>query len=270
MSEENVQIERTTPGKVVNVLAVLVAVVGVGLGLYALSGPVRVWLGMADFRAGFAILQRVNPIADWIAIVGLIVSVVAFAGASTLKWGNNIRFAGFALAGTVVAALAFFVPESFRPPEGTPPIHDITTDTMNPPQYVAIAPLRADAANSMEYGSGTLGGGNELTPELLRQLQQEAYPDIVPQRFNEPEEEVFDRALAAAESLGWEIVAAVPEEGRIEATDTTFWFRFKDDVVIDISRQGSETILNARSLSRVGVSDVGKNAARLREFFALL
>ena len=268
MSEQRNEI--TTPGKTVNVLAILVAIVGIGLGSYALAGPLGVWLGMTDFRSGFAILQRVNPIADWIAVVGLVVTVVAFAGASSLKWGNNIRFASFALVGTLIAALAYFIPESFRPAEGTPPIHDITTDTMNPPQYVAIAPLRADAPNSMEYGSGTLGGGNDLTPELLRQLQQEAYPDIVPQRFSESESTVFDRALAAAESLGWEIVAAVPEAGRIEATDTTFWFRFKDDVVIYITREGNETVLNARSLSRVGVSDVGKNAARLREFFALL
>ncbi len=268
MTEE--QVGNITAGKVVNGLAILVAIVGIGLGLYALSGPLGVWLGMTDFRSGFAILQRVNPIADWIAIVGLIVTVLAFAGASALKWGNSTRLAGFALVGTLIAALAYFVPESFRPPEGTPPIHDITTDTMNPPEYVAIAPLRAEAPNSMEYGSGTLGGGNELTPELLRQLQQEAYPEIVPQRFSEPVGDVFDRALAAAESLGWEIVAAVPEEGRIEATDTTFWFRFKDDVVVYITREGSETVLNARSLSRVGVSDVGKNAARLREFFALL
>jgi uncharacterized protein (DUF1499 family) len=72
------------------------------------------------------------------------------------------------------------------------------------------------------------------------------------------------------ETLGWELVAAVPEEGRIEATDTTFWFRFKDDVVIYITREGNEAVLNARSLSRVGGGDLGKNAGRLREFFALL
>jgi len=268
VTEEQVTI--TTPGKVVNGLAILVAIAGIGLGLYALSGPLGVWLGMTDFRSGFAILQRVNPIADWIAIVGLLVTAIAFSGVSSLKWGNSMRFASFALIGTVIAAMAYFIPESFRPAEGTPPIHDITTDTMNPPEYVAIAPLRADAPNSMEYGSGTLGGDNDLTPELLRQLQQEAYPDIVPQRFSEPVDEVFERALAAAESLGWEIVAAVPGEGRIEATDTTFWFRFKDDVVINITREGNETVLNARSLSRVGTSDVGKNAARLREFFGLL
>jgi uncharacterized protein (DUF1499 family) len=259
-----------TTGKVINILAVLAAAAGIGLGLYALSGPLGVWLGMTDFRSGFDILRRVNPIADQVAIAGLVVTVLAFAGALGFKWGNSKRLAILALSGTVVAALAYFVPESFRPPEGTPPIHDITTDTVNPPEYVAIAPLRADAANSMEYGSGRLNSETELTPALLAQLQQEAYPDIVPQRFSESVDVIFTRAVEAAESLGWDIVAAVRDEGRIEATDTTFWFRFKDDVVIYITREGNETVLNARSLSRVGVSDVGTNAARLREFFALL
>lgn len=70
--------------------------------------------------------------------------------------------------------------------------------------------------------------------------------------------------------MGWEIVFADLNEGRIKATDTTFWFRFKDDIVIDISTDRVDTILHARSKSRVGRSDVGKNAARLREFFSLI
>jgi len=157
------------------------------------------------------------------------------------------------------------VPESFRPPEGTPAIHDIATNPYRPLEYIAIAPLRADAPNSMEYGAG-----EDMNARLLIELTQTHYPDIVPQRFDEPVVEVFEKSLAAAESLGWEIVHADVNEGRIEATDTTFWFRFKDDVVIEITVDGRESVLNARSLSRVGISDVGKNAARLREFFALL
>lgn len=100
--------------------------------------------------------------------------------------------------------------------------------------------------------------------------QHEAYPDIVPQTFSEPKNIVFDRALASARAMGWEIVDQNPASGRIEATDTTFWFRFKDDVVIVVSETPQGSVLNARSLSRVGTSDVGKNAARLREFFASL
>lgn len=262
--------ELGTIGKLINILAALAALGGLGLGLYALSGPLGVWLGLSDFRAGFGILQRVNPIANQIALGSLVVTVLAFAGLMFFRWGNSRRLAGLALLGTIAAGLVYYVPESFRPAPGTPPIHDITTNPDNPPAYVAIAPLRADAANSMVYGSGNLTDGSELTPERLAQLQREAYPDIVPQRFDESVDAVFNRAVAAAERLGWDIVAAVRNEGRIEATDTTFWFRFKDDVVIYITREGDETVLNARSLSRVGVSDVGKNAARLREFFALL
>jgi uncharacterized protein (DUF1499 family) len=271
MSEVEIEVTSgTTAGKVVNILAIVAAIAGIGTGLYALSGPMAVWIGMADFRAGFATLQRVNAVADWIAGIALLVTVIALVGTLKLRWGNSANLAALALVGTVSAALAYFIPESFRPAPGTPFIHDVATNPDNPSQYVAIAPLRANAPNSMEWGSGTLGSGEVLGAERHTQMQRDAYPDIVPQRFSEPVDVVFERALGAVDTLGWELVAAVPEEGRIEATDTTFWFRFKDDVVIYITREGNETVLNARSLSRVGGSDVGKNAARLREFFALL
>jgi uncharacterized protein (DUF1499 family) len=70
--------------------------------------------------------------------------------------------------------------------------------------------------------------------------------------------------------MGWEIVAVDPQARRLEATDTTFWFQFKDDVVVIVSGDNEKAVLNARSVSRVGRSDVGKNAERLREYFALL
>ena len=68
--------------------------------------------------------------------------------------------------------------------------------------------------------------------------------------------------------MGWEIVAAVPEEGRLEATDTTAWFGFKDDIVIRITPEGEGSRLDIRSMSRVGKSDIGKNAERIRAFLA--
>ena len=263
MSNENSIASPLAP--VLNIAAILALVAGLGIGLYAAIGPLGVWLGQWNFTRGFDMLRVVNAYADWIAGIGLLVTIAAFAGAFAMKLGNSTRLASLALVGTLVAALAYFVPESFRPPEGTPFIHDITTDTVNVPRYVAIAPIRANAPNTMEYGVG-----ENMTPERHAELQNSFYPDILPQRFNEPVEAVFERALAAVDTLGWELVAAVPEEGRIEATDTTFWFRFKDDVVVYITSEGNETVLNARSLSRVGGSDVGKNAARLREFFAQL
>ena len=235
---------------------------GLGLGLVTLTAPLGVWLGLWEFGGGFDLLRLTNPYADWVAGIAFLIATSLFVVASVQKIEAGNRLGVLALVGSISAALAWYVPESFRPPEGTPPIHDITTDTINIPEYVAIAPLRADAANSMEYGSG-----NNMTPERLRELQAQAYPDIVPQTYSGSRDAVFDRVLAAVDTLGWELVDANRDEGRIEATDTTFWFRFKDDVVIYLEEQGGETILNARSLSRVGISDVGKNAERLRLLF---
>jgi uncharacterized protein (DUF1499 family) len=78
---------------------------------------------------------------------------------------------------------------------------------------------------------------------------------------------MFARADAAAHAMGWEIVAAVLEEGRIEATDTTMGGT-TDDIVIRIIWEEQGSRLDIRSKSRVGESDLGRNAARIRSFLA--
>ncbi len=266
MTEVSNSASSTTPaaGKYLNYLAIAAVTLGLGLAVYALIAPLGVWAGLWDFRRGFALLRGAAPFALWIAGLGLVATIAGTIGAFKLKLGNNTNLTTYALVATVAAGLAYTVPTAYRTTDA-PPIHDITTNTDNPPDYVAIAPLRADAANSMIYGDS-----RNMTPERLAGLQQEAYPDIVPQRFSEPLEAVFERTVAAVEELGWELVDADLADGRIEATDTTFWFRFKDDVIILLTREGNETVLNARSLSRVGGSDFGANAARLRALFALL
>lgn len=256
MSDSNV----SWPGRI----ALAAGAVGILTALLALAAPAGTWLGLWEFGTGFQILfnpqsANITTVAPWVA------GIAAVIGVGTLLVGGNRTHAGIALIGAAAAGLAFSIPASYRPGEGIPPIHDITTDTVNPPEFVDVLPLRADAPNTTVYG-----GGNNQTPESLAEQQRGAYPDIVPQRFDASPDEVFERALAAANTLGWEIVAAVPEQGRIEATDTTFWFRFKDDVVVRIRTDGNGTVLDARSVSRVGLSDVGKNAARLRSFFAEL
>lgn len=257
------QATNATAGKVLITLALLALVAGLGLGAYALFASLGVWFGMWDFRAGFDMLRTVNASADWAAWICLALTIVIFVAARRFVPARATRLAGFAAIGTIAAALAYFVPEMYRAPEGTPPIHDITTDTVNPPQFVAVAPLRANAPNSVIYGDQ-----NNWDAVTMAAAQREAYPEIVPQVFTESKEEIFNRTLAAVDTLGWELVDQNLEEGRIEATDTTFWFRFKDDVIVLINETPQGTVLNARSKSRVGGSDVGKNAARLRALFA--
>ena len=66
------------------------------------------------------------------------------------------------------------------------------------------------------------------------------------------------------------LVAAEAADGRIEATDTTFWFGFKDDVVVRVQPADNGSRIDVRSESRVGKSDVGTNARRIRAYLAKL
>lgn len=264
-STEQQNTSSTVTAKVVTAVAILALVAGIALGVYALFAALGVWFGMWDFRTGFNMLRTANTSATWIALLGLVATVAVYFAARRMGLANTMRLTGFAAIGTLAAALTYIVPQTYSPADGTPAIHDITTDTDNPPQYIAIAPLRADAPNNMIYGQQA-----NWDKERMAAAQREAYPDIVPQVFNESKEALFNRTLAAVNALGWEVIAQDLNTGRIEATDTTFWFRFKDDVVIEISESTQGAVLNARSLSRVGTSDVGKNAARLRELFARL
>lgn len=159
----------------------------------------------------------------------------------------------------VLAIGAAYMPLNMRmTAEKLPLIHDITTDTANPPPFVAIAPLRAEAPNGVDYKTDPAE-------------QQKGYADIQP--FIAPDvapADLFKRAEETAYAMNWEIVAKEAAEGRIEATDTTAWWGFKDDIVIRIAAEGTGSRLDIRSMSRVGKSDIGKNAERVRAFLARL
>jgi uncharacterized protein (DUF1499 family) len=230
-----------------------VATIGLALALLAalagLSAGLGYRFGWWPLGTGFAVLQY----AAYGAIAAMAVSVLGLALA---RPGGGRRGLYQALAGLVIGAVVFGVPWSYlRAAQAVPPIHDITTDTEDPPVFVAVLPLRADASNPPAYG------GEEVAAQ-----QRAAYPAIRPVDVALPPEQCFEEALATAIDEGWEIVAAVPSEGRIEATDTTLWWGFKDDVVIRIRPEAAGSRLDIRSKSRVGIGDVGTNAARIEAF----
>jgi uncharacterized protein (DUF1499 family) len=140
-----------------------------------------------------------------------------------------------------------------------PFIHDITTDAADPPAFVAVLPLRAGASNPAAYGG----------PEVAA-AQARAYPDIAPRYLAAAPAGAFEQALAAARGMGWAIVAADPAAGRIEATATSRWLGFQDDVVVRIRPDGGGSRVDVRSASRVGKSDLGVNARRIREYLRRL
>lgn len=144
---------------------------------------------------------------------------------------------------------------------GGAPIHDISTDTADPPQFVEVARIREaeNSPNSAEY-SGPESAAN----------QKEAYPDIQPLILLDPRTFVFNTALEVAENMGWEVVGQDIESGRIEAVATTPFVGFKDDVVIRVRARSAETVVDVRSKSRIGRGDMGVNAKRVREYLAAL
>ena len=140
-----------------------------------------------------------------------------------------------------------------------PLIHDITTDTTDPPRFSVLAALRAKTPNGTEYGGPAVAAA-----------QAAAYPDIKPVLLAVRPATAFERAFAAARGMGWTIAAADPAAGIIEATDTTRWLRFKDDIVIRVRPSDSGSRIDARSVSRVGRGDFGANAKRIRQFLSRL
>lgn len=230
----------------------------IALGGFALAVIAALTLGLAgggyrlgwwDFRLGLTIFR-------WAAYGGLAATLLSLLGGIVTRPGSARRGFPLAVIGLSIGLVATWIPWQWgRVAQRVPMIHDITTDTETPPTFVAVLPLRAGAPNSVEYGG----------PELAAQ-QRAGYPDMAPLTLPMPPAQAFPHALTAARDMGWEIVASEPTEGRIEATATTLWFGFKDDVVVRITPVGSGSRIDVRSVSRVGKSDVGANAQRITEY----
>ncbi len=230
---------------------------GMGLGL-ALLGGALVLLPGPGYRWQLLELSPAFTLLRWGALVGLAGGFVSVLALSLIVSGRGRRppWAVFASIGLLVGAMSFGVPWALlQQARRVPPIHDITTDTAQPPLFHALLSARRAASNPVVYGG----------PSVAR-AQRQAYPDIQSLHLRVSPKQAFSAALEVAKVMGWEIAAAVPQAGRIEATATTFWFGFKDDVVILVRAAGSGARVDIRSVSRVGVGDLGKNAERVRRF----
>jgi uncharacterized protein (DUF1499 family) len=196
---------------------------------------------------------------------GILAAAAAVVSLLSLLFGWSelgARDLAMALIGLCVGALLAYVPWSYnRLRSAVPRIHDITTDTENPPAYKAVLPARAAEKAATEVYEG---------PELARQ-QKAAYPDLAPLTTPLAAATAYERALDVAKAMpGWTVVSVEPAAGRIEASQTSRWFGFTDDIVIRVAAAGTGSRIDMRSLSRQGRSDFGVNAARIRAYMAAL
>lgn len=227
----------------------------------AVAALALLFLGAAGslYRIGVLSLPSAFVLLRWSAYVGIAAMAAALlAGGLAYRRGAWVRvlLACTAFAGGLAA---FGIPFQWqRSARSVPPIHDITTDLEDPPTFEAVIPLRADAPNTLDR------------PADLAGQQRQGYPDLAPITLSTPIDQAFDRALAEAQEAGWRIVTADKGPGRIEATDTTRWFGFQDDIAVRLTPWGAGTRVDVRSVSRVGRSDTGTNARRIRRYLAAL
>jgi hypothetical protein len=235
----------------------------------ALTASFGTRLGFWQFETGFEILLPAIGIGTIAALAG------GYWLASALH-GNNSTGWRWGFAGLIGSLILLFIPLSeARRAWEAPPIHDISTDVETAPQFEALLPLRKGATNGPLYdGSRKVMLKGKIT--TVAELQKLNYPDIKPlgkllNPRNDPKVDskaiMFWHAFETAKRMGWNIVAFDEKKGTIEATDTTFWFGFTDDIAIRVQAAGTMGArLDIRSKSRIGTNDYGRNAERVLEY----
>src|ERR1700730_815146 len=231
------------------------ALSGVALGLLVVA-PLGPRLGWWQYAFG---LYRLMPAWGRTAAAAVALSILTLAR----EW-SQLRWRGLAMLSVALvlgAALVYVPAQFFHTRRTLPPIHDITTDTANPPAFSAVL-----AARAAEHA----GSVDHRDPQLV-QLQKAAYPDLAPLLTALPVTRAFDEALLVAKSMpGWTIVAADPNTRSSEASQQSRWFRFTDDIVIRVTGDETGCRIDVRSTSPQGRSDYGVNAARLRAYLSAL
>ena len=225
---------------------------GLAAVIVASAGPLHRYLGL-DVEGALAIFRYGFYVAVAAAALGLATIVPT-------RPGERRRGFVAAVLAIVIGIAAAWVPvDWFLRAQRLPELNDISTDISNPPPLIVTNQLRRGAANPPAYPGPSAGV-----------LQRSAYPEIQPVILPVPPAEAFRRVDKVAMAMDWEVVARAPDEGRLEAIATSGWFGFRDDIVVRIRPEGTGSRVDIRSKSRVGESDLGVNAQRVREFIARL
>ncbi len=247
---------------------------------------VPVWFAVAALGTKFGLL-------DWKFALGVMIRKIAPAlifitlglgvvGAVLMLIARP--FAGWkrALVALLIPGLAFAQLANVRKSAAAiPPIHDISTDPLNPLQFSA-ATLEARTkqgetnpivAPTQKMIPADPTGKSKFAGLSVADAQKRAYPNIAPLIISGKSiAEVGEAVKASARQMGWKTTTAsevnlgTNSYVSLEATATTFWFGFNDDVAISVRPNGNAVRVDVRSISRVGVSDLGANAKRIDTF----
>ena len=226
--------------------------------------------GFWDYHFGLFVLF---PWCVYAGLLGFGCGLVWALWAIVVNRGDAARYG---VTGLLGSALLIAMPlYRYASAQSLPAIHDISTDVEHPPAFVALLALRDKSAghvpvNPPEYDGPKPAKGPDGKTAATAALQKKYYPEIRQRADLTSPGQLFERAVKAADRMGWDVVAIAPKEGRIEATDTSFWFGLTDDIVIRVRPAGVGARLDIRSKSRLGQNDLGRNAASIRSFMKTL
>ena len=207
--------------------------------------------GIMNYQVALIILLG-GAAMGMMAVLSGIISIFSIITSDSKVSGIFLALTGLILGLAVVAPVFLTIQAGYKVPR----IHDITTDLQNPPKFTTIRTLRTAAHNPLD----------REVPANLAKLQQAGYPNLGSLQIDSNPNQVFEEAVALVKARGWEAVDISAKNGTIEATDTTKIMGFKDDVVIRVTEKENKTIVDIRSASRIGISDMGTNAARIKAF----
>jgi uncharacterized protein (DUF1499 family) len=217
-----------------------------------LLGPVMAHLEVVPPFAGFALMALALPMG----LAGVVLGVVARRATAPGPPARVRATQGLVLAAVALAVVAF----AARPGFGVPRINDITTDLDDPPAFRAAQNLGSASGGDMSYPG-----------EDFARQQAEGYPDLSHKIVEVAPGETVERLVMVLNSMpAVEVTVHDRSNGHIEATATSWLFRFVDDVVVRVTPFENGSKIDIRSKSRDGKGDLGANAARIREIFARL
>jgi hypothetical protein len=235
----------------------MAVVLGVGAVVAALVAAVGSGTGMWSFRTGLTVLRYLFFAAAAGALLGLV-------GLFMARRRAKLMLANL-LALVVALGFVLYLGNLVRIAKSVPAIHDVATDLNDLPRFTRLQVRADNLENIPDEGKPEL---KALPPEeRWKAVHRTHYGDLRTVRLDLAPRQAVQRAAALAGDRGWH-VARVDETG-VEATATSTFFRFKDDVVVRVRpAPGGGSLVDMRSISRVGGSDVGMNAKRVRAFLA--
>ena len=244
-------------------LALATLVLALLAALLAIGG---VRLGLLPFANGFSIMTA----ATILGLLALVMALVWLFSALKSNHGAGKRAGLIALLGSL--ALLFPPLHTVYMGMTSPAIHDATTDPEDPPQFVALAKARKPGMNSSVYdGSEQIHFRGETNTAAYMLHTYYAALTKPYARLLTSKAKLFGHALETARKMGWRIVDTSEKDGRIEATDTSFWFGQTADIVIRVQTAGAlGARLDIRSQSERGARDFGSNLARLTAYLKAL